>query len=352
MYFLILLLPVLALCLSRLHARSRKAGGGSMLDFSVDRLVPVRGILALLIVLHHFSQVYAAQWPLLTPFLGFGMPVVSVFFFISGYGLCRSLQRKGPDYLAGFLRHRSVRLLPPLLIVMAASWTLRVCVYKSADLAFLVHGLAFLKLNTPSTWFMIPLLFAYLAFYISARACRGRVMPTGIGLALFIAALTAVLLAAGFPDYWICSTPAIPVGYFVAACENPRPLTSASRISAATAVLFILAVAMAYMAQSLPIMYIPRNIAIAVIVYMSVRTGGSLSWSPVRAMGRYSLEIFLTHGLWVEAVRRYAFDAAPAAAIVIGGTAVSAILLHRADTAIARRLASQADNMSAPAPTA
>lgn len=352
MYFLTLLLPVLAWSLFRLNTRSRNSSACGLLGFSSDSLLPVRGILALLIVLHHFSQTYECEWPVLQPFLGFGMPVVSTFFFISGYGLCRSLQRRGAAYISGFARRRAARLLPPLLIVMAVSWTLRVLVYASADPASLLRDLASLHLNAPSTWFMVPLLFAYLAFYISARACRGRVIATGTGLAIAIAGLTVALYAAGFPDYWTASTPALVVGYFVAACENPHPRTSAARLSAATAVLFLLAVMLAYMSYASASMYVPRNMAIAVLVYVAVRAGGTVSWQPLHTIGRYSLEIFLTHGLWIEAVRRSALDAAPAALAVVAGTAVSALVLHRIDRALSRRIAPPTDNMSASAATA
>ena len=89
---------------------------------NVDRTLSLRGILVLLIVLHHLSGV--TSFPGLSPsfrmlvsqFTFFGGGAVSMFFFISGYGLMASLHKKGKIYLDSFYKKRFLKLLPPLLI--------------------------------------------------------------------------------------------------------------------------------------------------------------------------------------------------------------------------------------------
>ena len=78
--------------------------------FNVDRTLSLRGILVLLIVLHHLSGV--TSFPGLSPsfrmlvsqFTFFGGGAVSMFFFISGYGLMASLHKKGKIYLDSFYK--------------------------------------------------------------------------------------------------------------------------------------------------------------------------------------------------------------------------------------------------------
>ena len=90
--------------------------------FNVDRTLSLRGILVLLIVLHHLSGV--TSFPGLSPsfrmlvsqFTFFGGGAVSMFFFISGYGLMASLHKKVKIYLDSFYKKRFLKLLPPLLI--------------------------------------------------------------------------------------------------------------------------------------------------------------------------------------------------------------------------------------------
>ena len=72
-------------------------------EFGRGKVFPLKGILAVLIVLHHLT--YEIKSPLLQPFHSWGAPIVSVFFFISGYGLMTSYKNKGKHYLSGFIKH-------------------------------------------------------------------------------------------------------------------------------------------------------------------------------------------------------------------------------------------------------
>ena len=89
--------------------------------FSKDATLPLRGVLALCIVLHHLSlrlmyMIPEASFFNLSEFIKWGEPIVSVFFFMSGYGLIKSFLKKGTNYLDGFLTGRLSKIMIPYII--------------------------------------------------------------------------------------------------------------------------------------------------------------------------------------------------------------------------------------------
>jgi RHS repeat-associated protein len=94
---LFFILIILGLILSFL---SKRAYG----VFSKDRITPFRGILALFIILHHI-YLYG-HYPALSEFKSWGAIAVSIFLFVSGYGLNKSYLLKGTAYLSDFLKKR------------------------------------------------------------------------------------------------------------------------------------------------------------------------------------------------------------------------------------------------------
>lgn len=81
--------------------------------FDVRRTNSLRGVLAILIILHHLSSkidILFLKW-----FHDFGAPIVSMFFFVSGYGLIKSYLKKGTAYIDGFLAKRLGKILPPCI---------------------------------------------------------------------------------------------------------------------------------------------------------------------------------------------------------------------------------------------
>lgn len=104
------------LCVRALMAcNSRRTG-----KFSPSATLPLRGIMAIGIVLHHVALRVDAATPdspwWLSQFCSWGAPIVSVFFFMSGYGLLVSLKSKGTLYLDGFLKKRLSKVVLPLVL--------------------------------------------------------------------------------------------------------------------------------------------------------------------------------------------------------------------------------------------
>ena len=72
-----------------------------MMSFDKDKLILVKALMALLIVADHLNFFLDLGW--LRPARELGAPIVSMFFFISGFGLVRSYQGQGPAYLKSFI---------------------------------------------------------------------------------------------------------------------------------------------------------------------------------------------------------------------------------------------------------
>ena len=89
-------------------------------QFSKQATVPLRGLLATGIVLHHLSLRLVEASPdcswIWSQFSFWGAPIVAVFFFLSGYGLMVSLITKGQKYLDGFLKKRLLKIVLPLVL--------------------------------------------------------------------------------------------------------------------------------------------------------------------------------------------------------------------------------------------
>ena len=139
--------------------------------FSKDATLPLRGVLALCIVLHHLSlrlmyMIPEASFFNLSEFIKWGEPIDSVFFFMSGYGLIKSFLKKGTNYLDGFLTGRLSKIMIPYIIC---------CVlyipFNNNNLSSIL-GLETWKSDCPflpSSWFVIIIFISYLFFYISAK---------------------------------------------------------------------------------------------------------------------------------------------------------------------------------------
>lgn len=71
--------------------------------FNKEHVSTLKGVMAISIVAFHlFYQ--TDDW--LFMFSSWGAPIVSMFYFISGYGLALNYRAKGNEYLSHFFKHR------------------------------------------------------------------------------------------------------------------------------------------------------------------------------------------------------------------------------------------------------
>lgn len=129
-----------------------------------DKTKCAKGILALFIVLHHVSYVTTSEC--LAEFVYWGNVVCGCFFFLSGYGLMKSLKVKGDLYLNNFLFCHFIKLFLPLILV-AFVFALLYNILPSRIEYNIFQDLFSGKTFVPNTWFVFALAILYAFFYVS-----------------------------------------------------------------------------------------------------------------------------------------------------------------------------------------
>ena len=195
--------------------------------FSTDWSYRLKGLLALIILIHHVSTRYAGWWNpddypvsywIIAQFIPWGEIVVGLFFFMSGYGLLTSYRRKGDAYISSFLSNRLTKILIPFVLIEFITqvvlvwtkdgydpWQLLVDIYP--------QGLGFLL------WFPIALTLFYLAFYYSFKYIPS-VPKAMTAVTVVVVLISLYYYFIGRGDWWWKSNLCFPIGLWYAYGEN------------------------------------------------------------------------------------------------------------------------------------
>lgn len=190
-------------------------------SFSRTTSKQLQGIFILLVVVHHISQ-RATPADFILKFQSVGYLAVAVFFFISGYGLMKSLARQD-NYFSGFLANKVLTILLPMVLINALT-TVAVALHGpeigSTELGlpeFFSYLFSF-KLVDETSWFISTIFLFYSFFFISFRkrnSCRSRLTLVGLTV-LYVAACIHLQTE---PCYY-ASSAAFPLGVLVAHHEK------------------------------------------------------------------------------------------------------------------------------------
>lgn len=181
-----------------------------------DKTKCTKGILALFIVLHHVSYVTASVW--LAEFVYWGNVVCGCFFFLSGYGLMKSLKVKGDLYLNNFLFSHFIKLFLPLILV-AFVFALLYNILPSRIEYNILQDLFSGKTFVPNTWFVFALAILYVFFYVS-YCVLGITIKYHVCLLILTIGYVLLSLFVGLQSYWYSSVLAFPLGVFIADKEK------------------------------------------------------------------------------------------------------------------------------------
>ncbi|WP_117879535.1 acyltransferase family protein [Aureibaculum luteum] len=190
-------------------------------NFGKDISTMLKGLLAVGIVLHHLAEKTNVIF-IIDFFKYLGSPIVSIFFFISGYGLLNSLLIKKSNYLNTFLKKRFTTLLTPFLL---AIFTFQICAYidnQSININLIFKNLITGNTDSllPFSWYIFTIIFFYSIFYIVFKTKQGALLY-GIFIILFLSITYVIVLKYfNYGDWWYLSTFGFITGFFIKYFEN------------------------------------------------------------------------------------------------------------------------------------
>lgn len=290
--------------------RVPKAEGFNQDYLSIRTCKSLRGVMAIAIVYHHLAQKSLLQAETGSP-MRIGFLVVSVFFFLSGYGLQKSHMRS-EQYQKGFLLRRIPQVLFPYIIVTALFWLMyaadgKVWSFKDVILS-IVHGDPIVSFS----WYIINILIFYVAFWLLMVLFRKKNLLMIIGAVVWFAAYAAFCEKMNYPSYWYSSSHLLIIGMIWAVYEDKILEFIKKRYALLFTVSLILFAGLYFIktfySDAIPFKAAPLILTMAVsllfviciILYsLKVRFGNRI----MEFLGDCSLEIYLIQGIFIMGLR-------------------------------------------------
>ena len=163
----------------------------------------LKGFLALGIVFHHLTH-WVTTGEEFSNFGYMGTYIVSVFFFLSGYGLYVQNERK-ENYLDNFLVKRLSRILIPFIFISSIYLIYRSINGQALTTSFFMN--LFKKGSTViyNGWFVDIIILMYVFFYISFKIFSNRTVAILVNI-LLIGGYIILAIKLGYGFWWYNSS--------------------------------------------------------------------------------------------------------------------------------------------------
>lgn len=296
LYIFIILLVLLVLV-----AHKIRMGGSPSHDFNLQETLPLRGFLAICVMLTHLCPYLVDEAPLLDNFGLWGPPSVATFFLLAGYGLAFSYRKKGDAYLHGFFKKRLLRLLWPLLIMTIIYQGYKV--YQSDfDLKEMLAN------PSPMSWFIYALVIWYVGYYVAFKiggARKNRLVLIWLFTILYLVVTIKLNLA-----YYYASILPLPLALtYVFYEDKVKDYLIGHNEKVWYAAMVITLIVMGYSVAGqygvkLPGWGLPINTLLPVMmIYVTYYLGGWKS-AFTNFLGHISYEFYIVHGFIVMQLGR------------------------------------------------
>lgn len=300
----------------------------------------LRGIFAILVVIHHLYQ-YSGL--LRGTYIGvflqlFGFLSVAVFFFLSGFGLMFSANKK--NYINHFFQRRFLPLycFYVFLIVLYSLWTL--LLEKEVSFSRIIQSFLFGKTIVTNGWYLQATFVMYLIYLLVFKifkSYKNRLLFFGVGI--FIYCIVCILLDLGIS--WYQTIPCVVFGMIY--CYKKDSIDTllhkyAWRIFILFSILFttsFILSAVSNIAVLFDMLYslffVGALISLVYILCDTVLIENKFT----KVCGEYSLEIYVTHGLFLRLIKLKYIENIPLYIItVIIGTIVMSFIIKKIHTKI------------------
>lgn len=185
---------------------------------SVKNTKVLRGILALLVVLHHsYQETDAGMLHLLLS--NAGVPCVALFFFMSAYGLQKSFAAK-PGYETRILKRRIPAVAVPFLVLVPVYWLLYALIGKPYSVLQLLNSFVSGSPIVRYGWYTECLILLYLVYFLGTHLVRKQPEKMPLGSLALTVLLVLVLKLLDIAYFWYAAIIAFPAGVFWAAYEK------------------------------------------------------------------------------------------------------------------------------------
>ena len=276
-------------------------------SFTQDVIAPLRPLLILFVVAGHCDSMTGCS-NLVLRALHMGTPAVAVFFFISGYGLLASYEKRGSRYLHGFCRRCIVKLFVPMgLAVVAyqfvyALWGDEAFSHRSWDV--IKNG--YIDCLLPHCWFVFAIAYMYMTFKIAYGLLHGR-------CAIFVASALVFVYVAGFiaaPHCWWLTSISFIFGLLYRKYEGVI-VDIVSRYSwmlyFSLALIYSGCVVLALHGGLVGIMFKMASLSLGgpLIAVFFLSSPVKCTWSWLLVLSAVSFETYLVHGIPKELLARF-----------------------------------------------
>lgn len=179
-----------------------------------EKSMMIKGGLALCILIHHILEFVSNSDKIYPVHVGYLL--VAAFFWISGYGVRKSLLKK-EQYLDGFLAKSISKLYVPFLVVSAIYIGVRYCFGITYSLKMILTSMIGIRTIASFSWFVFEIIALYIVFYFAFVVSKKH----GEFL-VFLTTLAFIWFAyqKEMDTYWYVSTLAFPFGMFTASREK------------------------------------------------------------------------------------------------------------------------------------
>lgn len=270
----------------------------------------LKGILAIVVVLHHLSQrIWAGN--LFQRFSGIGYIAVAVFLFLTGYGLQKQALAR-PDYLKGYFARRILPVLLPYALMTVLFWGINAIngtpvTFPGIFAAALLRG----DPIVPFSWYVISILAFYAVFALMLKLFKNR-RRLPLYAAVYTALYIALLRTANFGAWWYNTAPLLPLGMLYALQEDAAVCFLKRRYWFLSIPCWLLFAAMYNITDRLMGSQYGSMLCVActvltaalcmlslVTLLMKLRIGNSV----LDFLGKYSYEIYLCQGICMVLLR-------------------------------------------------
>ena len=326
-YSIYIILPIILFYKSAVSARGQWNDG----FLSLSQSKALQGICVLLIVFHHLSQKIYTNQDLpelirhsLDPFVNAGYLLTAVFFFFNGYGLYKSYTSK-PGYLDHFLSKRLTAPLVAYYVTGLVFFALRLGLGENIGKKLILLYLSGLVHCSPYSWYIVILILFYVAFYLVFRSAKNIRSATFIFSMIVLAYMILGMLVPRNNyflrgEWWYDSVFMMPLGMIFAGSEE-KIISHVKRNYGRYLLIHLFLIVPMFMFSKLTInrfgffndsipygtmckaisllshmLCVYMFIALILLISMKVKIGNRA----LAFLGKYTLEIYLIHGILVE----------------------------------------------------